>query len=142
MRKAFLASCVLFLTSVLGVSAAQALTVQAKASNGDALAGNNANANVLVLVTNTEMGVPVVTLAKPDFTVVDHFALPGQSCGFSSNITGFNNVGTGAYQITIATHATTPPPGGCKWVHGTYLGQVVVKVSTETGQGAFALAIP
>ena len=142
MRKASLASCVLFLTSVLGVSAAQALTVQAKASNGDALAGNNANANVLVLVTNTETGVPVVTLTKPDFAVIDHFALPGQLCGFSSNITGFNNVGTGAYQITVATHSTAPPPGGCKWVRGTYLGQVIVKVSTETGQGTFALVMP
>lgn len=142
MRKAFLASCVLFLTSVLGVSVAQALTVQAKASNGGALAGNNANANVLVLVTNTETGVPVTTLTKPDFALVDHFALPGQLCGFSNNITGFNNVGTGAYQVTIATHSVSPPPGGCKWVRGTYLGQVVVKVPTETGQGAFALAIP
>ena len=67
--------------------------------------------------------------------------VPGQKCGFSNNITGFNNVMTGAYQITIATHAATPPPGGCKWVAGNYLGQVIVNSAAVRGQAAFLLSI-
>jgi len=68
-------------------------------------------------------------LTQSDSAVIDQFSLPGQSCGFSSNITSFNNVGTGAYQITVATHSSSPPPAGCKWVAGNYLGQVIVKSS-------------
>lgn len=48
---------------------------------------------------------------------------------------------TGAYQITIATHSATPPPGGCKWVAGDYLGQVMVKSAAVEGQAAFLLSI-
>jgi len=142
MRKAFLASCVLVLSSVLGGTSAYALTVKAVASNGDALAGNNANANILVVVTNTASGAGITTLTKADFAVIDHFSLPGQLCGFSNNITGFNNVGTGAYQINVQTHSVSPPPGGCKWVRGDYLGQVIVKAPGETGQTGFKLSMP
>jgi hypothetical protein len=121
--------------------ATTAINLQAVAAKGAAAGGNNANANILVLATDPNTGAGVVTLAKGDFSVVDHFALPGQTCGFSTNITGFNNVGTGAYQITVATHSTTPPAGGCKWVSGDYLGQIIVKTATAEGQAAFLLSI-
>ena len=83
--------------------ATKAVNVQAEAAKGAAAPGNNSNADLLVLVTDPSTGAGVTSLTKADFTVVDHFSLPGQKCGFSNNITGFNNVMTGAYQITIAT---------------------------------------
>jgi hypothetical protein len=110
-------------------------------AKGAAPPGNNANANILVLVTDPATGAAVTTLAQASFTVIDQFALPGQSCGFSNNITSFNNVGTGAYQITVATHSATPPEGGCKWVAGDYLGQIVVGATTAQGHAAFLLSI-
>ena len=122
--------------------ATTAVNVQAVAGKGPAAPGNNANADILVLVTDPKTGAGVTTLVQANFTVVDHFGIPGQSCGFSNNITGFNNVGTGAYQITVATHSANPPAGGCKWVPGHYLGQVIVKTVQVQGQAAFALSIP
>jgi len=121
--------------------ATSAVDVQAVAAKGSAAAGNNDNADLLVLVTDPSTGAGVTSLSQADFSVIDQFSLPGQSCGFSSNVTSFNNVGTGAYQLTIATHSTKPPAGGCKWVAGTYLGQVIVKTSAVQGQAAFALSI-
>ena len=124
--------------SIMSISA---VNVQAVAARGAAAAGNDSNANILVLVTDVSSGAAVTSLTQADFTVVDHFSLPGQTCGFSNNITSFNNVMTGAYQITVATHSTKPPAGGCKWVAGDYLGQVIVKTSAVEGQGAFLLSI-
>jgi hypothetical protein len=121
--------------------ATKAVNVQAEAAKGAAAPGNNSNADLLVLVTDPSTGAGVTSLTKADFTVVDHFSLPGQKCGFSNNITGFNNVMTGAYQITIATHSPSPPPGGCKWVAGNYLGQVIVKSAAVEGQAGFLLSI-
>ena len=118
-----------------------AVKVQAVAAKGSAAPGNNSNANILVLVTDHTTGAGVTSLTQSNFTVIDHFSLPGQSCGFSNNITSFNNVGTGAYQLTVATHSTTPPAGGCKWVAGNYLGQVIVKSSSVAGQAAFLLSV-
>jgi hypothetical protein len=119
----------------------KAVHVQAVAAQGSAAPGNNANAHILVLVTDPQTGVGVTSLAQADFTVVDHFGVPGQTCGFSNNITSFNNVMTGAYQITVATHSATPPPGGCNWVAGDYLGQVRVRTRKVQGQAAFLLSI-
>jgi len=121
--------------------AASAVKVQAVAARGAAAPGNNNNADILVLVTDRNTGAGVTSLTQPDFEVVDHFGIPGQVCGFSSNITSFNNVGTGAYQIAVATHSVRPPVGGCKWVAGDYLGQVIVKTATVEGQAAFLLSI-
>ncbi len=118
-----------------------AVNVQAVASKGAAAPGNNDNANILVLVTSPRTGQGVGTLKQSDFEVVNHFLNPGQHCGFSHNITSFNSVGTGAYHITVATHAAVPPPGGCKWVAGRYLGQVIVKNPKVQGQAAFVLTI-
>jgi hypothetical protein len=120
---------------------ASAVNVQAVAAKGSAAAGNNSNADILVLVIDPITGAGVTSLTQSDFSVVDHFGVPGQICGFSSNITGFNNVMTGAYQISIATHSAQPPVGGCKWVAGNYLGQVIVKSAAFEGQAAFLLSI-
>ncbi len=120
---------------------AEAATVQAVASNGAASPGNKANADILVLVTDTNTGAGITNLKQADFTVVDQFGLPGQPCGFSNNITSFNNVGTGAYQITVATHSTKPPAGGCKWITGDYLGQIIVEAGSVKGQAVFLLSI-
>ncbi len=130
--------------SILGMVSSPALAadVQAVATAGSASAGNSAAADVLVLVTDSSTGAAITSLAKSDFTVVDQFGLPGQQCGFSNNITSFNNVGTGAYQIGIATHSTHPPVGGCKWIKGDYLGQVIVKSGSTQGQAAFSPNIP
>lgn len=119
-----------------------AVNVQAVAAAGSAASSNNDNADILVLVTDPATGAGVTSLTQADFSVIDHFGVPGQVCGFSTNITSFNNVGTGAYQITVATHSSRPPAGGCKWVAGDYLGQVIVKTSAVEGQAAFALSIP
>ena len=119
--------------------ATSAVTVQAMAAKGSARPGNNADADILVLVTDQNTGEGVTSLTQADFVVVDHFGIPHQRCGFSNNITNFNNVMTGAYQLNVATHATMPPAGGCKWVEGHYLGQVIVSNSTFNGQAAFLL---
>jgi len=118
-----------------------AVDVQAEAAKGAAAQGNNANADILVLVTDSNTGAPIVSLTQSNFTVVDHFGVPGQRCGFSSNVTSFNNVGTGAYQLTVATHSGAPPAGGCKWVGGDHLGQVIVKTAAFAGQSPFLLRI-
>ena len=119
-----------------------AVNVQAVAAKGAAHSGNNLNADMLVLVTDPHTGAGVTSLAQANFSIVDHFGVPGQTCGFSNNITSFHSVGTGAYQITVATHSANPPAGGCKWVAGDYLGQVMVKTPTVLGQAAFMLSIP
>ena len=123
------------------VRATTAVIVQAVAAQGAAGPGNNANANILVLVTDPKTGAGLTSLKQVDFSVVDHFGLPGQSCGFSGNITNFNNVMTGAYQLTVSTHSASPPAGGCKWVAGDYLGQVMVRTRKVQGQAAFLLSI-
>jgi hypothetical protein len=119
-----------------------AAKVQAVASKGEAAAGNNSSANILVLVTDTQTGSPVASLVQSDFTVIDHFTVTGQVCGFSNNISLFDNVGTGAYHIEVATHSSEPHRGVCKWVSGEYLGQVIVKTTSYEGQAAFTLTIP
>jgi hypothetical protein len=120
---------------------AQAVTVHAVAARGAASAGNNDNADILVLVTDSNTGAGITNLKQADFTVIDQFGLPGQQCGFSNNITSFNNVGTGAYQITVANHSTKPPTGGCKWITGDYIGQIIVGAGSVKGQAAFLLSI-
>ena len=115
--------------------------VQAVAAKGSASAGNNENADILVLVADKSTGAGITTLKQTDCDIIDHFGVPGQSCGFSSNITSFNNVMTGAYQITVATHSLKPPASGCKWVTGNYLGQVIVTTAAIQGQAAFVLSI-
>ena len=145
MRRTLFAVCLLSFVSLGLISCtpgnSTGAIVQAVAAKGAASPGNNSNADVLVLVTNPNSGAGVTTLTQSDFTVVDQFGFAPQNCGFSNKITGFNNVGTGAYQLSVATTSTTPPDGGCQWVAGDYLGQVIVASASANGQAAFHLLI-
>jgi len=109
-----------------------ALNVQAQAAQGFAAPGNMQPANFLVLVTDAITGAAVTDLAQSNFSVINHFSVPGATCGFSNNITSFNNVGTGAYQIQVA-------PRLCVWVQGDYLAQVIVSVDPLRGGQAPAI---
>jgi len=112
-----------------------ALNVQVQAAQGFAAPGNMQPANILVLVTDAKTGAAVTDLDRENFTVINHFSIPGASCGFSNNITSFNNVGTGAYQIQVA-------PRSCAWVQGDYLAQVIVTVNPlRGGQAPATLSI-
>jgi len=110
-----------------------ALTVESQASQGFAAPGNLLPANFLVVVTD-ENGDPVTNLIQSDFTIINHFGLPGQSCGFSNHISTFNNTGTGAYHIQVRNV-------GCVWVKGDYLAQVIVKQGPRNGQTAVTLSV-
>jgi hypothetical protein len=111
-----------------------ALFVQAEASPGYATRGNNLAARFLVVVTDPVTGEGVTNLTKNNFLIVNHFALPEQTCGFGDNITSFVNVGTGAYRI----HAKNK---GCNWVPGDYLAQIMVSASARNGQATVTLSI-
>lgn len=113
-----------------------ALLVQAQAAQGAAAPGNSLPANFLVLVTDPDTGAAVTDLAETNFTIINHFSIPGQTCGFSNNIVQFVNVGTGAYQIRVAL--VVP---GCTWVAGDYLAQVLVSSGTDAGQAAAKLSV-
>lgn len=111
-----------------------ALFVQAEAGQGFAAAHNNQPANFLIVVTDPITGLAVTDLTQKNFTMVDHFSIPGQTCGFSNNITAFNNVGTGAYQIQVK-------PKNCNWVAGDYLAQIIVAAKARNGQATATLSI-
>jgi hypothetical protein len=115
--------------------------VQAVAAAGAAAPGNNDGANILVVISDPNTGAAVTNAKQSDFVVIDYFGVPGQKCGFSKNITSFDNVGTGAYMISVKTQSTKPPTGGCQWAKGDYLGQVQVNSSTGEGHAAFLLSI-
>jgi hypothetical protein len=111
-----------------------AMRVQAKAAQGFAIPGKKDPANFLVIVTDAVTGEAITDLVKKNFTIINHFSIPGQTCGFSNNIVTFNNVGTGAYQIQVA-------PKGCTWVAGDYLAQVIVSARGRNGQVPAKLSI-
>ncbi|HZM87730.1 MAG TPA: hypothetical protein VFF31_14510 [Blastocatellia bacterium] len=113
-----------------------ALQVQSQAAQGQAAPGNSQPANFLVLVTDPDTGTAVTDLVQADFKIINHFAVTGQTCGFSNNIVGFANVGTGAYQIRVGL--VVP---GCTWVAGDYLAQVMVARGSEAGQAAVTLSV-
>jgi len=115
-----------------------ALFVQVEAGQGHAAPGNRNPANFLVVVTDCKTGYPITNLQQENFTIINHFSIPGQQCGFSNNITFFNNVGTGAYHITVGLPAKMP---NCNWVRGDYLAQVMVTSGTMRGQGTATLSI-
>jgi hypothetical protein len=113
-----------------------ALLVQAQAAQGRAEPGNSQPANFLVLVTDPETGAAVTDLVETNFQIINHFLITGQTCGFSNNIVGFVNVGTGAYQIRVGL--VVP---GCTWVAGDYLAQVLVIRGADAGQAAALLSV-
>lgn len=111
-----------------------AVLVQAEAGQGFAAPNNNQPANFLVVVTDPVTGQAVTNLGQKSFTMINHFSIPGQVCGFSNNITAFNNVGTGAYHIQVK-------PKGCNWVSGKYLAQIIVSSKGRNGQATATLSI-
>lgn len=115
-------------------NASSALLVQAEAGQGFAAPHNNQPANFLVVVTDPVTGEAVTDLAQKNFTIVNHFSIPGQTCGFSNNITAFNNVLNGAYHIQVK-------PKGCNWVAGAYLAQIIVAAKARSGQATATLSI-
>lgn len=116
------------------MATSSALFVQSHAAQGFAAPGNAEQANFLVVVTDPITGGPITTLIQKNFQIVNHFSIPGQTCGFTNNITSFNNVLTGAYQLQVK-------PKGCKWVAGDYLAQVIVKAKLSTGQATVKLSV-
>ncbi len=107
------------------------LTVSAQGSGGNAAAGNTHPANILAVVSQT--GVPVAELQQSNFTVMEHFNVPGQQYPFSNNIVGFKNVGSGAYLIQVK------PINNAPWSSGHHLAQLIV--STRSQQGMTAVKI-
>jgi len=118
--------------------ASTAYVVQVEAGQGAAAPGNTQPANFLAVVTESQTGAAVTGLSQSNFTIINHFSIPGQKCGFSNNITMFNNVGTGAYHIQVGLQTDIP---GCEWVQGKYLSQVMVKSDKKQGQGTATLSI-
>lgn len=112
---------------------AEPVTVQAVASQGNADVGNNLSVNFLVVVTDAT-GTPVNNLVQADFSLINHYMLPGQACSFSNNITFFSNAGTGAYRIRVA-------PVMCNWVAGDHLVQIRVTSGVQQGQTVATLSI-
>ncbi len=117
---------------------ATALLVQVEAGQGFARPYNTEPANLLVVVTDPRTGVAVTGLREEHFTVINHFSIPGQACGFSNTIVFFNDVMTGAYHIQVGLTDDVP---GCTWVWGDYLLQVIVAAGQRSGQGTATLRI-
>lgn len=115
-------------------SVSVALLVQAEAGQGFAAPHNNQPANFLIVVTDPVTGAAVTDLIQKNFIIINHFSIPGQTCGFSNNITLFNNVGTGAYHIQVK-------PKTCNWVRGDYLAQIMVSAKGRNGQATATLSI-
>ena len=112
----------------------KAMLIQAEAGQGDAAPFNRQPANFLIVVSDPVTGAAVTNLTRRSFGIINHFSVPGQTCGFSNSITSFNNVGTGAYHIQVK-------PRGCDWVRGDYLSQVIVSSKGRNGQAAATLSI-
>lgn len=107
------------------------LTVSAQGSGGNAASGNTHPANILAVVSQS--GAPVAELQQSNFTVMEHFNVPGQQYPFSNNIVGFKNVGSGAYMIQVK------PINNAPWSSGHHLAQLIV--STRSQQGMTAVKI-
>jgi len=111
-----------------------AVLVQAEAGQGFAAPFNRLAANFLIVITDPSTGLAVTNLTRRSFQIINHFSIPGQTCGFSGSITGFNNVGTGAYHLQVK-------PKNCDWVSGDYLAQIMVSSRGQNGQTTATLSI-
>lgn len=101
------------------------LTVSAQGSGGNAASGNTHPANILVVVSHA--GVPVTDLQQSNFTVMEHFTVPGQQYPFSNNIVGFKNVGSGAYLVQVK------PINNAPWSSGHHLAQIIASTRSQQG---------
>jgi hypothetical protein len=112
-----------------------ALNVQVQASQFLAAPGDTDSARFLVLVTDHETGVGVNDLTQSNFRVLAPYLPPGAACGFSNNITFFDDAGAGAYLIQVE-------PRLCPWVQGDYLTRFIVRADPlRQGQGLATLSI-
>jgi len=59
-----------------------AVNVQAVAARGSAAPGDNADADILVLVTDPSTGAAVTSLSQTDFTVVGHIVFVARPFSF------------------------------------------------------------
>lgn len=109
------------------------LTVSAQGSGGNAAQGNTHPANILVIVSQS--GVPVADLGQTNFTVMEHFTVPGQQYPFSNNIVGFKNVGSGAYCIQVK------PINNAPWSSGHHLAQIIVSTRSQQGMAAVKIIV-
>lgn len=107
------------------------LTVAAQGAGGNAATGNTHPANILVVVSLS--GVPVADLHQNNFTVMEHFNVPGQQYPFSNNIVGFKNAGSGAYLVQVK------PINNAPWSSGHHVAQIIV--SSKNMQGMTAVKI-
>jgi hypothetical protein len=108
------------------------LTVSAQASPGMAARGNSQPANILVVVTCG--GWPMTNLGEDDFSIMEHFEVPGQAASFSNNVVSFRNAGSGAYLLQVK------PINQAPWVPGHHLAQVLVS-SPDYRQGQTAVKL-
>lgn len=113
-------------------AAPTALTVSAQSAPGSAANGNGHAANILALVTCG--GWPVTDLSRDNFTIMEHFEVPGQTAPFSNNITSFRNAGSGAYLIQVR------PINNAPWRGGHHLAQLLVS-SPDDRQGQVAVKL-
>ena len=109
------------------------LTVSIQGSGGNAASGNTHPANILAVVSQS--GVPVADLQQSNFTVMEHFNVPGQQYPFSNNIVGFKNVGSGAYMIQVK------PINNAPWSSGHHLAQIIVSTRTQQGMTAAKIIV-
>lgn len=79
--------------------------------------------------------MPVTDLAQNNFTVMEHFAVPGQQYPFSNNIIGFKNAGSGAYLIQVK------PINSAPWSSGHHLAQIIVSTAKAQGQTAVKIIV-
>lgn len=108
------------------------LSVSAQGSPGMAAHGNTQPANILVIVTCG--GWPVTDLSGDDFSIMEHFDVPGQSAPFSNNVVSFRNAGSGAYLLQVK------PINHAPWMPGHHLAQVIVS-SPDYRQGQAAVKL-
>ncbi len=109
------------------------LTVSVQGAGGNAASGNTHPANILVVVSLS--GVPVTDLHQNNFTVMEHFNVPGQQYPFSNNIVGFKNAGSGAYLIQVK------PINNAPWSSGHHIAQVIVSGKNMQGMTAVKIIV-
>ena len=88
-----------------------------------------------MVVTNAATGLGVGNLTQHQIAIINHFMVPGQTAGFTNNITSFYDVSGGAYRIQVK------PVNNARWVCGSYLTQVVVSAPNQAGQATTALVL-
>lgn len=136
-RVAWLGLAALILATAGTVVSAAPVNVKAEAGRGAAAAGNQNEAQVVVLVSDPVTGQGINNLVKADFAL-RHFGSPlGSQCGFTNGITNVVKIDAGVYQIffRLRTDLVT----SCRWVAEDYIGSIRVVTSQYAGHDGFLL---